>query len=54
MVFWMGLYSCLLFSMCTAYNDLGMLILCYLLCLENLALRDICLTYACFITSQVC
>jgi len=40
MVSWMGPYSWLLFSMCSAYADLGLLILIYLSFSENLAFRD--------------
>ena len=35
------LYWCLLFSMHRAHTDLGLLVLMYLLCLENLALTDL-------------
>jgi hypothetical protein len=39
-VSWMDPYSCILFSLCSAYSDLGLLILMYLSCSENLAFRD--------------
>jgi hypothetical protein len=41
MVFRMDPYSCLLFSMCSAYADLGLLVHLCLLCKENLAFRDV-------------
>jgi len=40
MVSWMDPYSYLLFSMCSAYADMGLLILMYLSCSENLAFRN--------------
>ena len=40
MVSWMDPYSCVLFSMCSAYADLGSLILMYLSYSENLDFRD--------------
>jgi hypothetical protein len=41
MVSWMDPYSCVLFSMCSAYADLGLLILIYLLYSGNLDLETV-------------
>lgn len=41
MVQWMDPFSCLLFSPCSALSDLELLVLSYLLCSENLALKKV-------------
>ena len=41
MAYWMDPFSCLLLSPCSALTDLELLVLMYLLCSENLALKDL-------------